>query len=360
MVDQVKNVSSFCLGFGSIKNLDKIIYEKFTTNSNVYFFIDEFFKDKNIFNHIFDKIYNKKITYISTENEPTTAFVNNLSKSINNEILLPDLFIGIGGGITLDITKAISNLSTNNGNAEKYQGWDLLQKPGKHKIGIPTISGTGAEATKTCVMINKKNGLKLGMNSKYTVFDEIILDPNLTKTVSRDQYFYTGMDAYIHCIESLSGSYRNLIGDAYSEQCLRLCREVFLSDLDMMSDINRMNLMVASYLGGCAIAISFVGLIHPLSSGLSVVLGTHHCISNCMVMRSIKDYYPVAYDEFWKMVEKQNIYIPTGLCKDLTDKQYDDLYNSTIIHEKPLENALGKNFKKILTKDKVVELFKLI
>ena len=68
MVDQVKNVSSFCLGFGSIKNLDKIIYEKFTTNSNVYFFIDEFFKDKNIFNHIFDKIYNKKITYISTEN----------------------------------------------------------------------------------------------------------------------------------------------------------------------------------------------------------------------------------------------------------------------------------------------------
>ena len=72
-------------------HLDKIIYEKFTTNSNVYFFIDEFFKDKNIFNHIFDKIYNKKITYISTENEPTTAFVNNLSKSINNEILLPDL-----------------------------------------------------------------------------------------------------------------------------------------------------------------------------------------------------------------------------------------------------------------------------
>ena len=82
MVDQVKNVSSFCLGFGSIKNLDKIIYEKFTTNSNVYFFIDEFFKDKNIFNHIFDKIYNKKITYISTENEPTTAFVNNLSKQV--------------------------------------------------------------------------------------------------------------------------------------------------------------------------------------------------------------------------------------------------------------------------------------
>ena len=39
------------------------------------------------------------------------------------------------------------------------------------------------------------------MNSDYTVFDQLILDPNLTASVPKAQYFWTGMDAYIHCIE---------------------------------------------------------------------------------------------------------------------------------------------------------------
>ena len=263
----------------------------------------------------------------------------------------------MGGGITMDVAKAVANLLTNGGNAEDYQGWDLVKQPGIYKIAIPTISGTGSEATRTCVMTNKKTGLKLGMNSDHTVFDQIIMDPNLTKTVPRNQYFYTGMDAYIHCIESLNGSYRNAIGDAYSAQAVSLCRDVFTSG-NMMSDENRSKMMVASYLGGCAIATSYVGVVHPFSSGLSVVLGIHHCIANCITIRAMEDFYPKEYKEFWKMVEKQKIKIPENICKDLTDEQYDQLYESTIVHEKPLINALGENFKEILSKEIVIELFK--
>ena len=50
------------------------------------------------------------------------------------------------------------------------------------------------------------------MNSDFTVYDQIIMDPDLTASVPRNQYFYTGMDAYIHRIESLSGSYKILLG----------------------------------------------------------------------------------------------------------------------------------------------------
>ena len=91
-----------------------------------------------------------------------------------------------------------------------------------------------------------------------------------------------------HCIESLAGGYRNAIGDAFSDQTLKLCREVFLST-DMQTDENREKLMVASYLGGCAIATSYVGIIHPFSAGLSVVLGTHHCMANCIVMAVMEE-----------------------------------------------------------------------
>ena len=61
---------------------------------------------------------------------------------------------------TMDVAKAVSNLLTNGGVAENYQGWDLVKEPGVYKIGIPTISGTGAEATRTCVTTNERSGLK--------------------------------------------------------------------------------------------------------------------------------------------------------------------------------------------------------
>jgi 3-deoxy-alpha-D-manno-octulosonate 8-oxidase len=257
----------------------------------------------------------------------------------------------------MDSAKAVSNLLKNPGSASDYQGWDLLKNPGVFKIGIPTISGTGSETTRTCVMTNSHTGLKLGMNSDYTVFDHIIMDPDLTDSVPQNQYFYTGMDAYIHCFESLNGSYRNAIGDAYSRESISLCKEVFLSE-NMMSANNREKLMVASYLGGCAIASSYVGIVHPFSAGLSVVLGTHHCIANCIVMRAMEEFYPDVYTEFWEMVAKQGVEIPEGICKDLTDVQFEALINATVIHQKPLTNALGENFREILTNEKVISIFK--
>ena len=194
------------------------------------------------------------------------------------------------------------------------------------------------------------------MNSDFTVYDQIVMDPELTATVPRNQYFYTGMDAYIHCVEALAGSYRNAIGDAYSRETINLCRQVFL-DGDMMSSQNRERLMVASYLGGCSIATSYVGLIHPFSAGLSVVLGLHHCVANCIVMRAMQPYYPNAYKEFWAIVNKQNIEIPEGLARNLSDNQYEQLFASTIIHQKPLTNALGESYRDVLNRDTVKSIF---
>ena len=109
--------------------------------------------------------------------------------------------IGIGGGTLLDMAKAVSIMLTNEGEAKDYQGWDLVKSPGIFKIGVPTLSGTGAETSRTCVLTNYDTGVKLGMNSHHSVFDVLVLDPNLSQTVPKDQFFYTAMDTYIHCVE---------------------------------------------------------------------------------------------------------------------------------------------------------------
>ena len=358
-IKNVRNVSRYTIGDGSINELPRLIAtQRQKQRQNILFLVDEYFQDKKDVLSLLGCEKGDELVFVSTQDEPSTDYINGILSTLQEkDVTEPAAVVGMGGGTTMDVAKAISNLLSNGGKAEDYQGWDLVKKPGIYKIAIPTLSGTGAEATRTCVMTNKKTGLKLGMNSDFTVYDQLILDPVLTKSVPRDQYFYTGMDAYIHCIESLNGSYRNAIGDAYSAQTISLCREVFISN-NMMSDENRSKMMVASYLGGCAIATSYVGVLHPFSAGLSVVLGTHHCIANCITMRAMEEFYPVEYKEFWQMVKQQEVRVPEGICRNLSDEQYDQLYASTIIHEKPLINALGENFKEVLTKDKVIDIFK--
>jgi len=98
--------------------------------------------------------------------------------------------------------------------------------------------------------------------------------------------------------------------------------------------------------------------VHPFSAGLSVVLGIHHCVANCITMRAMQEFYPQPFDEFWAAVEKQKVVVPEGVARNLSDAQYKALYDSTVIHAKPLTNALGPDFLNTLTFDKVVELFK--
>lgn len=356
----VRNVSGFTVGRGSLDQLPSFVdaRREASNDAKVVYLIDGFFRSRP---DIVERLKSRPtdiLRYVDVVDEPTTDGIDALAEDVRRAVGgLPATIVGFGGGTTMDTAKALANLFTNHGKAADYQGWDLVKVPAVHKIAVPTISGTGAEATRTCVMTNTKTGLKLGMNSDYTVYDQMVLDPDLTATVPRNQYFYTGMDAYIHCVEALAGSYRNAVGDAYSRETVNLCRQVFLAD-DMMSAEAREKLMVASYLGGCAIATSYVGVVHPFSAGLSVVLGLHHCVANCIALNALEEFYPLEHAEFCTMLSKQNVDLPSGVCSDLTDDEFKRLVAATVVHAKPLTNALGPDFRSVLTDEKVVEIFR--
>jgi 3-deoxy-alpha-D-manno-octulosonate 8-oxidase len=353
-----KTVGEYLLGPGAIGEFGRILSQRADQpGDRVVYLFDGFFSDGKLAARLPIKAIDT-VRYLDTTDEPTTGGVDALVNDLRSGLQIKAV-VGIGGGATLDTAKAVSNLLNNPGKAADYQGWDLVPKPGVFKVGVPTLSGTGAEASRTCVMMNYEKNLKLGMNSDHTVFDRLVLDPDLTATVPRDQYFYTGMDTYIHCVESLAGRYRHAFADACSEQAMRLCREVFLEG-DMVSPQNREKMMVASFLGGTAIGNSYVGLVHPFSAGLSMVFHTHHCVGNCIVMNAMDEFYPREVEEFRRMAQLQGVTVPSGLCRNLTDAQYRALYDATVIHVKPLANALGDNFKDVLTLDKVVEIFRLM
>lgn len=359
MYRNAKNVGYYMIGNGALDQLQELLepLRAATPDGPAIYFIDHFFEKKtNIPAQMPILEWDQRI-FVDTTNEPTCESVDNYAKQVKTFLAgrKPCALIAVGGGSTMDTCKCVGNLLTNPGNAADYQGWDLVKNPAPYKIAVPTLSGTGSETSRTGIMTNKAKGLKLGMNSDYSVFDQVLLDPRLPETAPRDQYFYTGVDTFMHCFEYLSGTYRNKITDAFAEKALELSEKVFLSD-DMMSDSNREQLMIASYKGG--MAAGFVGVVHPLSAGLSIVLGMHHGLANCYALSVLEDIYPGPYKTFMEMLKKQKINLPKGICKDLTPEQYNALYEASIVHEKPLINRLGEKYKEILTKENVIERFK--
>jgi 3-deoxy-alpha-D-manno-octulosonate 8-oxidase len=194
------------------------------------------------------------------------------------------------------------------------------------------------------------------MNSDFTPFDQIILDPQLIKGVPKNQNFYTGMDCYIHCIESLDGTFLNTFSQSYGEKALEMCRNVYLKK-DVWDEESDEQLMMASYAGGMSIAYSQVGVAHAVSYGLSYLLGTKHGIGNCIVFNHLEEFYPQGVEEFKRMVDKHQIDIPVGVCSGLSDAQFDQMIEVSLGMKLLWENALGKDWAQKMNKEKLRELF---
>jgi 3-deoxy-alpha-D-manno-octulosonate 8-oxidase len=348
-----KMVSYVVYGRGSFDQLDEILSVNRKGEAPMIFLLDHFFENKPLTSRI--PVRGKdKIIFVDVTYEPKTSYVDMLASHLKEEFGTISGVIGIGGGSALDLGKAVSLMMNNPGSASDYQGWDLVKSPGVYKVGIPTLSGTGAEVSRTTVLTGPTK--TLGMNSDYTPFDQIVLDPVLTANAPANQRFYTGMDCYIHCIESLQGTYLNEFSKSYGEKALQLCQKVFVEKKEW-NDESDDQLMMASYAGGMSIAYSQVGVAHAVSYGLSYLLGTKHGIGNCIVFDKLEEYYPEGVREFKKMVEKNKIDIPQHITKGLSDDQFDTMINVSLGMKPLWENALGAGWEKIMTKEKLRKLY---
>ena len=286
----------------------------------------------------------------ATNHEPCTWDIDLLrDKYIKQSI---SCIIGIGGGSTMDVAKSLSITLVTGEDSSKLQGWDLVNQIPIYKIGIPTISGSGSEASRTAVLFDGKK--KQGINSKYSMFNSIILDPELTKSVEKDISFYSAMDCYIHSVESITGTMITPLSMFYAREALSICQKRFLNN-------DKNNCMtLASYYGGVSIVNSEVGICHALSYGLSVLYDIRHGLANCLVFRHLEEFYGHYVKDFEVMLDNKNIILQTNICKNISDVELEKLVDITYRMEKPLINALGEKYSDILSPKKIKEIYKKI
>jgi 3-deoxy-alpha-D-manno-octulosonate 8-oxidase len=56
-------------------------------------------------------------------------------------------------------------------------------------------------------------------------------------------------------------------------------------------------------------------------------------------------------------VRKNHVEIPHGICKGLSEEEFDTMINVSLGMKPLWENALGKNWEQIMTRQKLRELY---
>ena len=277
--------------------------------SRVLLVTDPGIQEAGILNRAYSALNSEKIpcyVFSDVESNPTTNHVEEAVKFAKANTPI-DIIIGLGGGSAMDCAKGANFLLTNGGKMEDYWGTNKASKPMLPSIGVPTTIGTGSEAQSYALIAQEETHLKMACGDKKAQFDNVILDPTVTKSLPRSVAAITGIDAIAHAIESYVSTRRNPLSQMFSLQAWKLLNNNYELALEENNLEARGKMLFGAYLAGLAIENSMLGAAHacanPLTArygithGIAVALMLPHVIrfNNTIAQKSYSELYPNGY-----------------------------------------------------------------
>lgn len=136
-----------------------------------------------------------------------------------------EMVIALGGGSTIDCSKAIAIMANNEGDYWDYisggtgKGQAIPNDP-LPVIAITTTAGTGTEADPWMVITNGEE--KIGSGNDKTFPTISIVDPELMTSVPKNMTAYQGFDALFHSAEGYIATVANPVSEALSIKAIEL------------------------------------------------------------------------------------------------------------------------------------------
>jgi len=199
-----------------------------------------------------------------------------------------DFLIALGGGSSIDAAKVISALATNPGNVRDYLGMVVFKNDPIPIIAIPTTAGTGSEVTQNAIVTDKEQKLKLFMRSSQLLPKTAILDPTLLISLPPEVIANTGMDAFIHAVESFFSLRSNLITQQLSLSAVRLIYPSLIPFKENSKDTELASRMLhGSCLAGIAFTNAGLGAMHALGHPIGSHYHLPHGLSCALFLRQV-------------------------------------------------------------------------
>lgn len=204
------------IGLGILQNLNKkLSYMGFNRplillDSNIYN-SDYFLSLSSALKKISSK---GKIYDLEVKGEPTYRLLSEILDNL--DMSHHDCVISLGGGSTMDVGKALALLATNPSNPLDLKGFPINLKTPLPHITIPSILGSGSEASFNAVFIDENEEKKLGINSINNFPILVLVDPLLTMSAPLESTLSSSLDALVHCVDSFGSQKSNTFSRMFS------------------------------------------------------------------------------------------------------------------------------------------------
>lgn len=200
-----------------------------------------------------------------------------------------DGIIAFGGGSALDVGKVIAFMSGQSRPLwdfeDKEDWWSRADPAGIAPIvAVPTTAGTGSEVGRAGVILDQDAGVKKIIFHPKMLPALVILDPELTLGLPPHVTAATGMDALSHCLEAYCAPGFHPMADGIAAEGMKQIRSWLPRAVEEGGDVEaRGHMLVAASMGATAFQKGLGGM-HALSHPIGALLGTHHGLTNAVLM----------------------------------------------------------------------------
>ena len=209
--------------------------------------------------------------------EPSFLGVDALARAVR--AVDHPVVVAVGGGSTLDAAKQAAVVAGEGGIGDYVLGARPLPARTVPVVAVPTTAGTGAEVTRTCI-VSDETGRKLWTWGDALLPDVVVLDPRATATMPAHVTAATGLDAFVHAVEAMTGRRATPDAVAAGQQAARLVLDHLASAVGDGDDLDvRLAMQRAALLAGRAIDAGGTGIAHSIGHALGTLAHVPHGVA---------------------------------------------------------------------------------
>ena len=202
-----------------------------------------------------------------------------------------DYIIAIGGGSSMDTSKAIGIIINNPEFADvrSLEGVAPTKKPCVPIIAVPTTAGTAAEVTINYVITDVERKRKFVCVDPHDMPVVAIVDPDMMSSMPKGLTAATGMDALTHAIEGYITKGAWEMTDMFHLKAIEIISRSLRGAVENTKE-GREGMALAQYIAGMGFSNVGLGIAHSMAHTLGAVYDTPHGVACAMMLPIVMEY----------------------------------------------------------------------
>lgn len=216
-----------------------------------------------------------------------------------------DYLIAIGGGSSMDTSKAIGIVVAN----PEFSDIRSLEgvAPTKNKavpiFAVPTTAGTAAEVTINYVITDAEKNRKMVCVDVHDIPVVAFVDPDMMSSMPKGLTAATGMDALTHAIEGYITKGAWELSDMFHLKAIEIISRALRGAVENTPE-GREKMALGQYIAGMGFSNVGLGIVHSMAHPLGALYDTPHGVANAIILPTVMEYNAPATGEKYRDIAK--------------------------------------------------------